>query len=502
MSEAWRKKRYYDPRVLVPVSLLTSTEIPDTLVCLSGAQVGLVRTLLQYATRRITWVSEYQEDHYLAPTTEEWDTIQAFTADLEGRLMSDCVTPLVEALDRIDATLAAQGATLSAIEGEIAAVASNVGDLLAPLQCICAKDPNITVTNIIDNDWPNLPNTEDVFEWGNQTPNLTIPSLVDEEACALAQCWYQAGYELLTEQFLPAWRFGFDDLLPAVAAAIAGFTGGIALPVVIGVYALAELIQELLEIAYESAEENLINWILAHKEDIVCPLYIGLRDGGSGAGLWQTVADEVVEPAVDLSAGDKVLVNFWIGIIGHVAARAAQTADSPWYQSVPVAGFCDTCPEEPEIGSDWVAVPVGETEGDISIDHPAGGYWAGSCFLTQVPAGFTVVGLLVEVVARSAGCEFKWMNGTTMGCGGAVSFTGNTSDQMPSVGWYYQHDDFTHNNNEVVATLAPGATQYGHGIARTGDISMSQGFQMGWNCTGSATAYIRYIVYAGTTPPP
>lgn len=498
MSQAWRKKRYYDPRVLVPVSILTETQIPDTLVCLSGPQVALVRSLLAYATRRITWVSEYHDDHYLAPTTEEWDDIQAFTADLEGRLMSDCVTPIVEALDRIDATIAAMAAGLAPIESEIASVASNVGDLLAPLQCICAKDPNVTVTNVINNDWPDYPNTQDVFEWGNTTPNLTIPSLVDEEACALAQCWYQAGFELLTEQFLPAWRFGFDDLLPAAAAAIAGFTGGVALPVVIGVYALAELIQELLEIGYESAEANLINWCVAHKEDIVCPLYIGLRDGGSGMGLWQTVADEVVEPAVDLSNGDKVLVNFWFGIIGHVAARAAQTADSAWYQSVPVAGFCDTCPEEPTIGSDWWALPIGETEGTFEITHPAGGYWLPYCWNYALPAGQTVAGMVYEVLQETGNCALSRNSSSECGCPYPELWPNSSGDS--TLGEWFAYAQWQFDNAEAKATLCPGAGEWTSFTLQTGG-NVSAGFRTGWNCDGWVQIRVKYLVFKGTSPP-
>lgn len=501
MSEAWRVKRYYEPRVIVPVTMLTETEIPDTLVCLSGAQVGLVRTLLQYATRRITWASDYQEDYYLAPTNEEWDTIEAFVADLEARLMTDCAGPIVAALDAVTAAIVAQTSQLAAMESEVSSVAHNVSDLLPPLACICAKDPTINVTSVVSPDWPTYPDADKAFGWGSTLPDVAVPALEDDEACALAQCWYQAGFELITEYFLPAWRFGYDDLVPGAAAAIAFFTGGVALPVTIGVYALTELLQELLEISFEAAEANLVNWMVANKEDIVCPLYIGIRDGGSGSSLWSTVATEVVEPATELSAGDKVLVNFFMGILGGAVSRRAQTNNSEWYQATPQSGFCAACPEPPIIGSDWNAVPVDEANGNISVDHPAGSYWTGACFVHQVPAGATVVGLLVEVVSRGGGCEYKWVDGVLAGCGGSVSFTGNTSDQMPSAGWYYMHDDFTHNNNEVVATLAPGATQYTHGVQRAGSVTMSQAFLMGYNCTGSATAFVRYVVYAGTTPP-
>jgi len=501
MVESWRKKRYYTPRITIPVSIMTETELTGKLVCLSGPQLAILLSLLGYADRRITWVSTYYDDYYLTPTNEEWDTIQALIADLEDTLMSDCVTPLVEALEGINTTLASLVTAMGPMEAELTSIAGNVGDLLGPLQCICAKDTNLSITNVISPDWPDYPDAEKVFGWGTELPVATIPALVDEEACALAQCVYQAGFELVTEVFLPIFGAGYGDLLPAAAAAIAVFTGGVTLPIVIGVYALTDLLQELGEIAWEAAEANLINWMFTHKQDIVCELYNNIKVGGTGTQIWQSVADDIVAPAVDLSAGDKVLVNFWFGIIGNYAARIAQTLNSTWYQSVPEAGFCEACEEPPTIGSDWVAVPVSEEQGEISLEHPAGSYWTVACFEHAAPAGFTVVGLLVEVVSASGTCEYKWMNGVTEGCSGTVSFTPNTSDQMTVSGWYYQHDEFTHDNDEVVATLAPGATQFAHAVQVTGPVDMCQAFKMGWNCTGSVTAFVRYVVYAGTTPP-
>jgi hypothetical protein len=499
VTEAWRKKRYYEPRITVPVDILTETELPDTLVCLSGTQLALVRSLLAYATRRITWVSEYHDDYYLSPTTAEWDDIQAMTADLEGRLMTDCVTPLVEALDRIDATIAAQAANLTAIEGELAAVASNVGDLLAPLQCICSKDPNINITNVVSPDWPSYPDADKSFGWGKTLPVATVPALVDQEACNLAQCWYQAGFELVTEVFLPIFGAGYGDLLPAAAAALAVFTGGTTLPIVIGVYALTDLLQELGEIAWEAAEANLINWMFTHKEDIVCLLYTGIKDGGTGTSLWQPVATELVEPSADLSAGDKVLVNFFFGIIGGYAARIAQTANSAWYQSVPEAGFCDDCEDPPIVGDDWVAIPWPGPGGDFTMDHTPGSYWLSGCWDYDIPDGFTMVGCFFEVSEYSGNCQLKRMDGPGSGCGQSASFSPNTSDNLVN-NWYYQRDEWNHDHDQAVAQVHPGSVQITAWNTHT-SLHASQAFQSGWNCTGYARITIKYLVFAGTTPP-
>ena len=96
MTETWRKKSYYGPRVLIPVADLTDPPFQDILVCLTGAQLVMLRNLAQYLTYRSTWVSEYHEDYYLAPSSEEWDAIEAAVAELEYTLMGcqDIVTQL------------------------------------------------------------------------------------------------------------------------------------------------------------------------------------------------------------------------------------------------------------------------------------------------------------------------------------------------------------------------------------------------------------------------
>jgi hypothetical protein len=320
--------------------------------------------MLKYAYRRSTWVDEYRENTYLAPDNAQWDDIETFLGDLESALMSDCCDAIVTAIEGITSQLVTNGEQLTAITSELDEIELVIGNLEAPLACICAKDPTINVSAIVSPTWPDYPDADKVFQWGTTQPVADIPALVDEDACKLAQCWYSAGFELVTEVFLPIFQAGYGDLLPAAATALAFFTGGTTLPVLIGVYALTDLLQELGEIAWEAAQANLINWMFVHKQDIVCELYTGLKDGGTGTAVWQPVADNVVEPAPDLSAGDKVLINFWYGIVGGYAARIAQTVNSEWYQSVPEAGYCSACPTDDQVFTyTWPPCPNGSWYG-------------------------------------------------------------------------------------------------------------------------------------------
>lgn len=499
MTEAWRVKRYYEPRITVPIAILNDTDLPDTLVCLSGPEVALLRTLLGYAHRRITWVSEYHTDHYLTPTTEEWDVIQAMTAELEDRLMTACCDDIVTALQAINSTLESHGTTLAQMQVSLSDVATSIPDIVTGLECLCAAQEALQIQITVSPDWPDYPQATDYFGWGSTAPDTTVGAQVDAEACALAQAWYQAGYEFMTEVLLPTMRFGFDKVLPAAAAALAAITGGVSIPAVIGVYALAELIQNLLDLAYDAAETNLENWILAHKEDIVCPLYFGLKNGGSGSGLWAPIQTDLVDPAPDLSAGDKLMVNFVFAYIALAGANVAKTQNSAWYQSVPVPGYCDVCQEPPIVGSNWIAIPYTGANKVRTLNHPAGSSWVGKCVDYDLPDGRVCCGMMLQVTDFVGNCDLKAVHGPNAGCAGTASFLPDNSYLMQN-GWYYYCDQYNHDEDEVIATLAPGATKR-PAWSNPNGTHTSFAWMMGWNCTGSATGTLHYLVYTGTTPP-
>ena len=499
MLDVYRKKRYYRPRILIQTQDVLSSPFDETILCLTGAELCILRNLVAYARRRVTWVSEYHGDYYLTPDDTDWDTTQALVAELEEKLMTGICEDLVAALEAIDATLTASGSTLGSMLTQLTAVAENGPDIVTALECICGRAEQTLINVIVNPGWTEYPDATDYFDWGTAEPNPTITAQADQEACELAQAWYQAGFEWMTEVCLPVMRFGFDKVLPAAAALLAAITGGIALPVTIGVYAVAELIQELLELGYDAAESNLSNWLYTHKQDLVCPMYTALLTGGSMSSIWPTIYDDLVDPAGDLSAGDKLLITVAYRGIAMAAAQVAQDQDSAWYQSVPEAGYCASCPEEPIAGSDWIAVPFSGAGSEVIMDHTSGSYWLKGCWEYTVPAGFTLCGAFYEVSEYSGNCTLKRMDGPANGCPGDVSFQANSSDNL-SNGWYYQRDAWNHDHDECVAAVHPGASQQVSWYNRTDAYGSGQ-FQSGWNCVGYAKINIRYLVFLGTTPP-
>jgi len=321
MTEAERKRTYYRPRILISVDDVLESTFTDSLVCLTGAELNILRNLVQYAEREANWVSEYHTHYYLTPTDEEWQTLQALVAELEQKLMGcDDIEQLLQ-------------------------------DILTAAQCAC-NNGTAGLTYV--------PPRADDYEPDYFTYDDTIPSEAmsaeETEACAVAQLWYQWGYEIITEKVLPATRWGWDYIVPAVAGFVALALGGPG--AALGVYSLAELIQNLLDIGYTASETNFINWLESNKQDIVCSLYFGILDGGTTASIWSTTKADVVTPAEGISDGDKLIISLFMGSWAGVNAQAAYDAATDWATDNVTAGYCDECERPPQEGTDWIAYPV------------------------------------------------------------------------------------------------------------------------------------------------
>lgn len=89
MSSADRREGYIHNRVLIDSSRVLDAQFSDTLVFLTGAQVEMLRNVVQYLNRWDTYVSEYQDGYYITPSAEDYDSILAIVADLEEELMGN-----------------------------------------------------------------------------------------------------------------------------------------------------------------------------------------------------------------------------------------------------------------------------------------------------------------------------------------------------------------------------------------------------------------------------
>ena len=311
---------------------------PSWIGCLSGQELYILRNLLNYAHRRINWVKTYYPNFYDMPDDTDWDEIDAIVSGLEENLM-DC-TEYLELLQQ-------------AADNAISQI--SVGGPLQDGQDGYGAFP-------IDNE------TRDV---------LLEPDT--EDACAIAQLWYQAGFEAITEHVLPITGFVFDYLLPGLGTLLVGLLEPTPIPELIGIYVIQEAIQELMQAGYDSSETNLYNWLVSNKDDLVCSLYNGCKANGQASAIWSDTYDEVVSPSSGISAGDKLMLNLFMGSWVGLVAALAWTEETDWAIANVDPDYCDSCPEEPIQGSNWFAIPLGGSEWRQTITVPSGSGWRHSC---------------------------------------------------------------------------------------------------------------------------
>jgi hypothetical protein len=501
---------------------------------LDAQELLILKNLVQYAERRVTWAQEYRETSYLTPDVETWDNIQAVVATLEGKLMTNCeelaayLGRIADALEahtsEFETMATAQGLMPTATDNQTASIIAEMQLSLAELQslngvigdgleslgtsldtgfsavagavaCVCNALQERVSASVVN---PTVGGDQDVtnyWGYGSGIPDTSVGAQVDEEACALAQCWFQALYEVVTEWILPVSRFAFDNLVPAGAALIAAITGGAALPVVLGVWTFAELVQELLELGYDAAETNLVNWLWSVRQDFICEFYEPLKSGGSMASIWETVYLGLVSGSGSISPGDKAIVHI-AGLTGAYLAWRAKQANSSWYQTTPEPGYCSVCPEPPTIGADWVAVPISEAEGLVNETNPSGGGWKYWCNVFTTNADRQIAGLIWKRTSWSG--DGNVQAGPNSDCGGACSpfpaySTGKQLEDHAAILFC----DYNHiNETNCRDTMIPGGELIN-------DVDLCQGASAGvktrfWTTFGGTiVGQWAYVVYKG-----
>lgn len=322
MSESWRRKTYYRPRVLISTDRVLDPQFADGLICLTGAELEMLRNLTQYLHRRSTFAESESAAGYLTPDTANWDTIQAIVATLEEKIMG------CEEL-------------MSLFE-----------DMLTAMQCVCNKvaesgtdggsvqpiiDIGIEDGDLIEND-PYGPDTE-----------------VIARRCAVAQLTYWQAWEWLTEFIQPFQENSMDFVVPAALLLIKGMIG--AGPLAIPAGALLVLIGLLIDIWVDGSLSDVQNAVLAHREELICAVYNGLTYDYNMA---YTRARNVIDDIEELSPVDLVVIRTMFSPWAMKLASLAYTAATDWAVANVAAGACDDCTwvyemiyEFPPVPGDW-----------------------------------------------------------------------------------------------------------------------------------------------------
>ena len=461
MTEAWRRKTYYRPRVLVDAVKVLDPQFPDALLCITGAQLEMLRNLTQYLHRRSTFVSELDSGYYLVPDNDDWDDIQTIVADLEETLMG-CE--------------------------ELTAVFES---MLAQLQCVCSK-----MTTLLSYGPALDPLVQYYLDEGTMVDtdenDDTVP--VDADRCALAQLTFWQAWNILTEWAQPAQELGMDVVVPLVIALFVTTTGGpvLGIPAATLILAISALVESLVD----GSLANVQNEYWAFKDEIICALYRGLDTSYQQA---ENNTDAVIADMDALSPIDKTLLHIMTEPWMIYLAQVALTANTPWAQANVESGACDDCDEL--VGDDWWALYRDKDTNTLELDHTVGGYWLDACWQYSIPAGQTVCGVVFEVKNLSGDCDIKRMSAFEAGCSGTGLWDNQSGGDCAEAGWYFAVNGDNIDEVGCKAQLAPGSTTLAGVTILEGALDINGGWNMGFSCTGYAEIHVAWVVFEGTSPP-
>jgi len=109
---------YRTDRILLSAARLLDTQFDGFSLHLTGAQVEMLRNVVDYLNRPSSYVETYGDGYYITPDAADFDEIQAIVADLEDKLMGNDNVPwgyndrLVQATSVIDTEPATVDLTL------------------------------------------------------------------------------------------------------------------------------------------------------------------------------------------------------------------------------------------------------------------------------------------------------------------------------------------------------------------------------------------------------
>lgn len=158
MSEVERRRVYFDGRVLIESARVLDSPYDDALVCLTGAELELLRNLTTYLHRRSSFVDTYHDGYYIMPDDDDWDAVSAIVATLEEKLMgceeiAQDIADILTALEALYAATALESAnesftiTAGATGSENHKFAAVASGKIRTVYVISAYNQNRAITN-------------------------------------------------------------------------------------------------------------------------------------------------------------------------------------------------------------------------------------------------------------------------------------------------------------------------------------------------------------------
>lgn len=329
MGEAWRRKAYYRPRVLIETEHVLTPLFGDSVVCLTGGELYMLRAMCQYLHRRSTFVTQYEQQYYLAPTEEEWDELDGVVAELEGKLMNcEDFTALLEQIAECVCATAKQ-----VYHGEPAGEGQeDYDDYTSPVEEGEGDPPG---------------EFEDWDDWRVskcKSAQKYIDDMID--VAERWTVWYTAGgaatFAILNTLLLPT------TIAPPLMVVIL-------------------LVEALLTYGADLMGEEVEAWLTDHKSDLVCAIYTAPTTDAAKSAL-----QDYVDAEWDCVAGPQAVQYLW----GNRALSRVFDGTMPNYevwQADYSASYCALCSGWIQ-GSGWFAVPCTPEQDWYAEKAPPTGY--------------------------------------------------------------------------------------------------------------------------------
>jgi len=318
MDDYWRVKKHYPTRIIVETQRVIESSVKDAIVCLTGSELEMLRNMVHYLERRTTFVSEYRQDDYLCPDNDEWDTISAIVAQLEEKLMGCDIDLLIDAIntqtDVLDSLMQCVCQMTGWQERQSAAL-PELGEYVT-LETVTYRAPGDTL--------------------GGFTPPPT-----DVKRCEAAQSIWLWNYHTYTEEILP-FANSTADTLTAILVASCAF-GALALFIGIPVAVLSAIVLAIVAWGIDGSIQNLINWFLGTKDEIVCILYSNLPDINAAAAAVASYIDADSQ----LSYLEKQVMKATLASSWHYSWIMLDQETNGTWDAYFVSGLCDFCVPPP-----------------------------------------------------------------------------------------------------------------------------------------------------------
>lgn len=456
MSETWRVKGYYRPRVLISTGDVLDCPYPDSLICLTGAQLVILRNLTQYLHRRSTFVSEYRDSDYLAPSNAEWDALDAVVADLEINLMGcpeilaklQCICDAILALRTIDALPVDSVLTDQPLHDDYSSpVVEDTGD-----------PPTGWLT------WS---------EWKIQKCKSAQKAIDDTIETMGKMAVVSASGGVLTVVALLA-TFVFSAIIPPLAIVMLAATS-------------------LATLGLASIQAEARTWISEHKQGLVCSIFNAATAGEAHAAL-----ESYADANWDVEGSPVILLyilNFYL--LSNIFDGTMPEYET--WEGEYSAGYCVAC-SPPVVGTDWYAWPLNPDTNTVILDHPAGPYWVSGCWQGSVPTGEMCQGVVFKTTVLDGGCFAKCMSANEAGCEGSQLWDNTSEGLGPLDSVWFAVNPVDIDEVECKATLCPGAMSHPDTIRRAGPLDINGGFHAGFDCTGHIELTFLYQVFRGSPP--